>query len=104
MEITTSTLAVSPALTAMGSRLFFSANDGVRGRELWKSDGTGGGTALVKDIDPALDPSDYPGSYPTSFRPSGGQLFFAASDGTGSALWASDGSAEGTSSPRSTTL
>ena len=30
----------------------FSANDGVTGQELWKSDGTDAGTVLVKDINP----------------------------------------------------
>ena len=37
-------------LTAVGSTLYFSANDGTNGRELWKSDGTASGTQLVKDI------------------------------------------------------
>ena len=40
------------SLTAVGGTLFFSADDGTHGRELWKSDGTEAGTVLVKDISP----------------------------------------------------
>ena len=36
----------------MGGTLFFTANDGIHGLELWKSDGTAAGTVLVKDIRP----------------------------------------------------
>ena len=37
-------------LTGFGGTLYFSAFDPVRGRELWKSNGTAAGTTLVKDI------------------------------------------------------
>ena len=37
-------------LTAVGNTLYFSANDGTNGTELWKSDGTANGTMMVKDI------------------------------------------------------
>ena len=37
-------------LTAVGSTLYFRANDGTSGNELWKSDGTASGTVMVKDI------------------------------------------------------
>ena len=37
-------------LTAVGNTLYFGANDGTNGDELWKSDGTASGTVMVKDI------------------------------------------------------
>ena len=42
----------------MNGTLFFAANDGMHGVELWKSDGTAAGTVLVKDINPGSGGSD----------------------------------------------
>src|SRR5262245_26922208 len=39
-------------IAAIGSAIFFLADDGSSGQELWKTDGTGEGTVLVKDINP----------------------------------------------------
>src|SRR2546426_601592 len=44
-------------LTNVNGTLFFDADDGIHGRELWKSDGTAAGTVLVKDINPGPDTS-----------------------------------------------
>jgi ELWxxDGT repeat protein len=45
-------------LVAVGpSHVFFRADDGVNGTELWRTDGTTAGTVLVTDIFPGIDPS-----------------------------------------------
>ena len=41
-------------LTNVNGTLFFAADDGTNGCELWKSDGTAAGTVLVKDIRPGI--------------------------------------------------
>ncbi len=35
-------------LTNLGNEVLFEANDGVNGRQLWETNGTAGGTKLVK--------------------------------------------------------
>lgn len=75
-----------------GNRLFFAANDGVSGDELWASDGTEAGTVLVKDIKAGAD-----GSFPSSLVELDGRILFRADDGvSGSELWRSDGTGETT--------
>ncbi|MCM2278624.1 MAG: hypothetical protein NDJ89_11175 [Oligoflexia bacterium] len=76
----------------LGDAIYFAADDGVNGTELWRSDGTPDGTWLVKDIAPGAASSD-----PTGFAVSGSWLYFAANDGSsGTELWRSDGTAAGT--------
>lgn len=88
-------------LTVAGGSLFFTANnplDGT-GRELYVSDGTEAGTAIVTDIRPGVDLGGTPlSSNPTDLTAASGQLFFSATDVNGdNELWSSDGTAGGTS-------
>ncbi len=77
---------------AYNRKLFFSADDGTNGRELWVSDGTAAGTVLFKDINPGTASSS-----PRAFVIYGGYLYFGASNGTqGFELWRSDGTVAGT--------
>src|SRR5262249_9648749 len=90
-------------ITVMGGWLYFSADDGVHGRELWCSDGTPNDTYLVKDINTQNNGADSsaPGFGSSNFAVVGGTLFFVANDGTnGYELWKSDGTANGTSMVR----
>lgn len=74
------------------NNLYFRANNGENGYELWKTNGTESGTSLVKDINI--------GSTSSSVIPkvvANNKLFVIADDGTnGVELWISDGSEAGT--------
>jgi ELWxxDGT repeat protein len=75
-----------------GNLLFFSADDGESGRELWVTDGTEGGTRLVRDIATGSAPSN-----PRDFTAVGELMYFTAETGSsGRELWVSDGTAGGT--------
>ena len=79
-------------LTNVNGTLFFSANDGTHGEELWKTDGTPEGTVMVKDLVPGIDFSE-----PQLLTNVNGILFFRAHDNThGWELWKSDGTEAGT--------
>jgi ELWxxDGT repeat protein len=71
--------------------IFFEANDGVNGTELWISDGTSAGTVLVKDIRAGSLSSDIDDIVFWN-----GKAFFEGDDGNGNELFVSDGTAAGT--------
>lgn len=83
------------AFAGSDSHLFFAADTsgGATGAELWISDGTEGGTVMVKDIYPGIN-----GSSPdVFFVTEDGELYFRANDGVnGAELWKSDGTESGT--------
>lgn len=81
-------------MTAVNERLFFTADDGTNGRELWITDGTTGGSFLVRAINP--DNARYaPG--PAELTDVNGTLYFTADDERhGRELWKSDGTESGT--------
>ncbi len=83
-------------LISYQGKLFFQANDGVHGNELWISDGTEEGTFMLKNINE--EPGDVPyHSSPGNFFATDEQLYFVADDGIhGFELWQTDGTAEGT--------
>ena len=76
--------------------LFFTANNSSNGVDLWKSNGTAAGTALIKNIVPGGD--NYPDiSIPDGLINVNGTVFFNATDATyGNELWKTDGTAAGT--------
>ncbi|MGX9728586.1 MAG: ELWxxDGT repeat protein [Candidatus Electronema sp. VV] len=85
------------SLTNVNGVLYFVANDGTHGEELWRSDGTAVGTVMVKDIYLGTHGMGENGSYPSHLTNVNGTLYFSASDGTnGEELWRSDGTAAGT--------
>jgi ELWxxDGT repeat protein len=72
--------------------VFFAADDRAHGQELWKTDGTAAGTAMLKDIQTVPAGSD-----PSQMTGLNGTVYFAASDiESGEELWRSDGTAAGT--------
>ncbi len=79
-------------LTNVNGTLYFRADDGVSGFELWKTDGTVSGTDLVRDL--------YPGSgdsFVHNLTYFNNALYFTADDGVhGYELWKSDGTVAGT--------
>ncbi|HRQ63746.1 MAG TPA: hypothetical protein PKZ76_02580 [Xanthomonadaceae bacterium] len=83
----------TPTFTVvMGGIAYFRADDGIHGQELWRSDGTPGGTWMVKDIHPGIQ-----GSSPMNLTVFGSEVCFSADDGShGQELWCSDGTDAGT--------
>jgi ELWxxDGT repeat protein len=80
----------------VGSVMYFAANNGTFGTELWRTDGTAAGTRLVSNI--ASDTtSTTSSSFPRNLTNVNGRLYFSAENNTaGRELWRSDGTAGGT--------
>ena len=97
-DINPSTLDSNPReLTDVNGTLYLSAYTRDLGQELYKTDGTASGTALVADIIPGFG-----GSFPRELTPTpGGIIFFTAGGPTTERasdweLWKTDGTAAGT--------
>ncbi|WP_052518858.1 ELWxxDGT repeat protein [Archangium violaceum] len=91
-EVTSAFLDTPQRFVRFGDAVYFTANDGVHGLELWKTDGTAEGTVMVKDIGPGAEPG-----FVNFLTPLGDSLYFSASDEThGLELWKTDGTTEGT--------
>jgi ELWxxDGT repeat protein len=85
-----------PETLVVGDLFFFLEEDGIHGRELWRSDGTGLGTFMVRDLCKGSCGSRT--SWIGLMAPLGEELLFVANDGVhGLELWRTDGSALGTS-------
>jgi trimeric autotransporter adhesin len=89
---------ITPAFFNFQNKLYFTANNGTNGFELWVTDATNGGTSLVKDINPGS-----PDAFPFGFAyvslavKNNSKFFFAAATANeGTELWESDGTPSGT--------
>jgi ELWxxDGT repeat protein len=71
-----------------GSRTYFALDDGLHGSELWRTDGTPGGTSAVADLRPGLG-----AARPDPLASNGGMLWFFAYGPDGPALWTVTGDA-----------
>ncbi|MDN3655010.1 T9SS type A sorting domain-containing protein [Ferruginibacter paludis] len=85
------------------SIVLFSATDATHGNEIWKTDGTAGGTLLVKDINPGTGSSTtldiFGFSFPLllGFHTFNNHVYFNASDGTSTGeVWSTDGTTANT--------
>lgn len=88
----TSTFQHAATIYNINGTAFFSAIDNIHGKELWKSDGTLGGTVLVKEFVAGTGSSDVRWGVNNN-----GIFYFCANDGThGYELWKSDGTEAGT--------
>ncbi|MBM7842281.1 ELWxxDGT repeat protein [Herpetosiphon giganteus] len=78
-------------LTMIDSHVFFTADNGVHGQELWVSDGTDSGTRMVKDIVAGAE-----ATWPTQLEPANHGVFFVVNQQAADQLWFSDGTELGT--------
>jgi ELWxxDGT repeat protein len=83
-------------MAVINNNLFFVANDGISGDELWKTDGTAVNTLMIKDIRSG-SASSIDSYYKSFFAIINSSIYFSAHNGTlGYELWKSDGTSIGT--------
>ncbi len=76
----------------VSDKVIFPAEDAFFGRELWSTDGTPDGTAILFDLEPGQESSN-----PSDFAVMGGVAFFrGTTNELGEELYRTDGTAEGT--------
>jgi ELWxxDGT repeat protein len=84
----------------MNGNVYFMADDGVTGIEIWKSNGTEAGTSLVKDINPGASGIVINGAgtadIPVLVEMNGFLFFHATTAANGNELWKTDGTNAGT--------
>ena len=81
-----------PILAATPSDVYFLADDGTHGTELWATDGTTGGTRMLDDLAPGLESSQI-----YDIHASGTAVYLVARTGSDPVeLWRTDGTPAGT--------
>lgn len=91
-ESFTARLTSGSELVSLSSVAFFPGFEPATGWELWRTDGTPAGTALLSDILPGTSSSS-----PSRLTRVGNRVYFFANDGAnGQELWVTDGTALGT--------
>jgi ELWxxDGT repeat protein len=108
-RVTGDASSLAKPVATLTNVVLFTAQTLREGLELWRSDGTPGGTYLLKDIDPGVFEGlggQAQGSDPSGFVNYQGRVYFAATDqaaqtfagtqGTGRELWMTDGTTAGT--------
>jgi ELWxxDGT repeat protein len=86
------TMSLGPeGLVVFRDKLYFTADDGVHGRDLWRSDGTAAGTVMVRDLIVGSATART-----ANVTVVGDRLFFTTYASGKMSLWTSDGTSAGT--------
>jgi ELWxxDGT repeat protein len=85
--------SIPRSLTAVGSQVFFEANDGVNGYELWRASSTGTASMVEGSVPGGGIAAGNESSYPSNLKNFSGTLYFAAYDlDAGVEVWRVSGS------------